>query len=142
MTLEPIHDPVFGTLTWDDGFLAWMGKIEWSPITHVEVLLSLNSEDRSGSFRVTRESLKWVRSQEPDIRRLVAEELLDWCNDHFRRQNPVSEAEFLRGVKLHQLRLEDDGSLWVLYYDGHLFGGHVFWAEFGADKVFRGTSVD
>jgi hypothetical protein len=138
---DPFSDAVFGPLRWDEGFLAWKGQLEWSPGLRVEVLLALG-KDRAAGLRVARESLDWVRAHEPQVRRLVAEDLSAWCSDFFRPEDPVGEARFLQDVELHQLRLEEDGSLWVLYHDGHLFGGHVFWAEFGADKAFRGTSVD
>lgn len=127
-----IEDPVFGSLTWDQGFLAWKGKIAWPPTDGVEVLLD-NREVAFG-FRIGRECLEWFRRHEPLIRRLVAAEVLAWCNDYFEPVQPVSEAEFLRRVEPHQLRLEADGSLLALYYDGHLFGGHVFGRSSGQTR--------
>jgi hypothetical protein len=136
-----IEDPVFGSLAWDDGFLAWKGKIAWPQTDGVEVLL--DDAERASGFPIGRQSLEWFRMNEPYIRRLIVEDVLAWCNDTFGPDKPVNGAEFLRRVEPHQLRLEGDGSLWALYYDGHLFGGHVFWAEFGKDRNFLGvTSVD
>ncbi len=133
-----IDDPVFGSLVWDAGFLAWKGKIVWPQTEGVEILL--DDAEHAAGFPVGRQSLEWFRLHEPRIRRLVAGDVLVWCNGYFGPDEPVSEAEFLQRVEPHQLRLEGDGSLWALYYDGHLFGGHVFWAEFGKDKDFLGVS--
>lgn len=137
---ETVVDPVFGRLEWDDGFLAWKGEIAWSPNHRIEILLG--EEGRASNFREARASLEWLRSHEARVRELVAKDLLDWCNDEFSPESRLGEIEFLRGVEFHQLRLEGNGAMWVLYYDGHLFGGHVFWAEFGPDRAFLGTSVD
>jgi hypothetical protein len=122
-----LTDPVFGPLTWDQGFLAWKGEVQWSPALSVEVLVGLRP-DGSGDISAVHASWEWVRANEPRVRKLVADDLLAWCKEEFDPEQPVNEAEFLRAVELHQLRLECDGSLWVLYYDGHRFGGHVFWA--------------
>jgi len=138
---EPFTDFVFGPLTWDEGFLAWKGELEWSPGQRVEVLIGLRP-DGTGELATVRRSLDWIRANEPRVRRIVTSDLLAWCNEQFTPDKTVSEGEFLQTAELHQLRLEEDGSLWVLYYDGFLFGGHVFWAEFGVDKEFWGTSVD
>ncbi|MGL4555182.1 MAG: DUF2262 domain-containing protein [Gemmataceae bacterium] len=136
-----LTDPVFGLLTWDEGFLAWKGAVQWSPELSVEVLVGL-WPGGSGDLSAVYAGWEWVRANERLVRKHLADDLLAWCNEEFAPESPVDEAEFLRAVELHQLRLECDGSLWVLYYDGHRFGGHVFWAEFSPDRVFRGTSVD
>jgi hypothetical protein len=133
-------DPVFGPLAWHDGFLRWKGEISWPDTDRVEVLL--DEQDREAGCPVARQSLEWVRANEPEIRRAVATEFLAWCNGTFAPDHPVSEEEFLRTVELHQLQLEGDGSLQVLYFDMHLFGGLVFYAWFAADKSLEGFTVD
>ena len=139
--MSQLTDPVFGSLTWDDGFLAWKGEVEWSPGQSVELLVGL-WPDGSGDRAAVEASWEWVRANEARVRKIAADEFLAWCNAEYEPERTISEAEFLSTVELHQLRLECDGSLWVLYYDGHLFGGHVLWVEFGPDKAFRGTSFD
>jgi hypothetical protein len=129
-------DPVFGSLTWDDRLpTQWKGELEWSPGLPVQVLIGLG-EDRSAGLCVAGESLAWVRAHETQVRQLVAVDQLAWCNEYWGPAEPVSEAKLLQNIRLHQLWLEEDGSLWVLYRDGQLFGGHVFCGEFGADKEF------
>jgi len=135
-----MEDPVFGPLAWHDGFLAWKGELVWPGTDRVEVLL--DEEDRATGFLAARQSLAWVRDHEREVRQAVAAEFLDWCNDAFAPPVPISREEFLRGVELHQLRLDGDGGLWVLYSDMGLFGGHVFWAEYAADRRLLGFSAD
>jgi hypothetical protein len=133
-------DSVFGPLVWHDGVLRWMGEIAWPGTDRVEVLL--DDPAREAALPVARQSLEWVRAHEPEVRRAVAAEFLAWCNDTFAPAQPISEEEFMRTVVLHQLWLEGDGSLRVVYFDMQLFGGHVFYAEFAADKSLEGFSVD
>jgi hypothetical protein len=127
-------------LVWHDGFLRWKGAIVWPGTDRVEVLL--NDQDIEVGWPVARQSLEWLRAHEPEIRRAVAAEFLTWCNDTFAPAHPVSEEKFLRTVELHQLQLEGNGSLQVLYFDMQLFGGRVFYAEFATDKTLAGFSVD
>jgi hypothetical protein len=133
-------DSVFGPLAWDDGFLRWKGEIAWPDTDRVEVLL--DEQDREAGWPVARQSLEWVRAHEPEVRRAVVTEFLAGCNDAFAPAHPVSEEEFLRTMELHQLQLEGDGSVRVLYLDMQLFGGRVFYAEFAANKTLEGFSID
>lgn len=137
---ELLVDPLFGRLVWDEGFLAWMGEGEWRLGQTVVVLLGLD-RDGSGDLPTIHASWDWFRANEAYVRQALADDLLEWTNEAFGQDRSVSNAEFLEIVELHQIRLEEDGSLRVLYNDAHSFGGHVFWADLRSDKVFQGTSV-
>ena len=136
---QPILDPVFGILSWDERYLAWVGRVDWSPSLQPEVLVALD-RDGSGDLAAIHDSWNWVRANEPTIRRQVIDEVLHECNEEYRPESPATREELMASIELHQIRLEDNKSLRILYNDGYLFGGHVIWADVGADKSYQGVS--
>jgi hypothetical protein len=139
---EPTYDEVFGLLKWDDILSCWLGGIDWPPGLHTEVAIWQPDNDLAAGLRMAREGLDWLKANEEQARRCIANSMLEIYNDVWRDEDePISEEEFIRRTDLVRVAFWDDGSL-TLSYDGRdMFGGHVIDGDFRADRSFRRATL-
>jgi hypothetical protein len=118
MTHEPIEDPVFGTLSWDDSLNWWYAEVDLTPKHTAEVFIDWD-EDESLEVVLARcrAVFERVRKNEFRYRLDTAAALLELDNETWRQDEDEVQTRdsFARKLSLASLYLRQDGSveLWV-----------------------------
>jgi hypothetical protein len=134
--ISPIQDPIFGLLTWDSRIAHWKGEFAWLDGARVRFLI------QAEGLQAARSSLTWLRENEETARRCVSGKMLDRCNrDCSEEDEPMTEQEFLRRIRLTELSFEKDGAMELYYDDDGLFLGHAILAIFEPDRSFRDAGL-
>jgi hypothetical protein len=135
---EAIHDEAFGRLTWDPRRGCWVGEVDLSPMTHIEVAIWHPGTDVAAGLRTARDGLTWLQEHEDHARLRVAGALIDEYNEDWSdAYEPMEEGDFARRIELVRAEFGDDGTLVLTYDDRGLFEGHPIEAEFAPDWSFR-----
>jgi hypothetical protein len=138
---EPIQDEVFGPLVARSG--GWDGAIEWRPGQKVGVCIcNEEGQDVAAMLAVARGSLAWLRAHDAEAERFVADQLHELYNDSWTDADGLlSRDEFLRRIRLFHVMFGGDGSVFLTYDDGGLFGGHELSTAFAPDKGWWDCSM-
>jgi hypothetical protein len=140
---KPIDDEVLGRVTWDRRRGYWRFEVAL-PSGRV-VPGTIASLDRSYPLpppvlEEIRECVRWVRDNEPAVRRHVARELYEgWRNGMYEEEieyvPPVEQ--FREAITLVGVNVYEDRKARAVYDAGNLFGGD--WIE---QAVGRGGAFD
>jgi hypothetical protein len=138
---ETLQDEVFGSLGATPG--GWDGAIEWRPGQRVGVSVCREEgQDIDAMLAVARRSLEWLRAHEPEAAGFVADRLLELYNDSWTdASGPLDREGFLRRVRLSHVLFCGDGSVFLTFDDGGLFGGHEITTALAPDKGWWDCSL-
>ncbi len=119
-----VVDDVLGTLTWDETYQWYQGKLEVAPGFWTELRLLPDDKTRQADLARARQAAQHLQRQEVALREAAADALLPRHNDVWNDGSPIDRETFVGRMTLEGLTVYGDGSAALDYNDGDLFWGH------------------
>jgi hypothetical protein len=134
-------DDVLGPVAWDSEYRWWTfdAGAPGGPPLRGKIIPEVEGALPSAEWlRLIRECLVWVRANEPQLRRRVAEDMFDyWCQTYRDDEDEVDTPEaFAAAITTTAVNFSEGGQAEVFYDDAGLFGNHGIWVEVNAGGEF------
>ena len=123
---DSINDETLGTLTWNNEFEWWEGKIKLDSVTPF-VLYVFARHDFTSDREITEESrmaVNRIATSEAEYRAYAANQLCDIHNSEWNDGPLISEDEFARRLVPDTVEVHESGYAEIHFGDGGLFWDH------------------
>lgn len=118
--------PPFQSLQWNPNLDWWSGRADLTPDHAIDIHLEATNDPIALEAVVAKAMPAWarLRSTEPSIRDVVANQWTAAHNDNCDPDDEVTAEQFARGLRLLSAKFEPSGAIELVYDDGMLLGGH------------------
>ena len=137
-----LSDEILGTLTWDETYHWYQGKLEVAPAQWIELRLLPDDNTHQADLARARQAFQHIQNQEVALREAAAEALLPRYNENWGDGPPIDRETFAGRITLEGLTVYGDGSAALDYSDGDLFWGHTIVVSLAEDDTVQDVSIE